>query len=505
MLALCSCQAWAKLTPPQCQTTTSQANHRKRKHQPEVDDELHSTQTRKKLQAEHATEKTDPVDYWTKNGYWPTNLFEQDDAARAYPTRDLGKESCIGDKEDMARQSANEPLRKEGLELMNALLPRPKPPSLRRNQSSLASLAQATTTPSDQKPREIKTAEYRDSRYERELAKKGDSFMDEDQEGPKEESKNECTRLLDAHQETPKDSRFSDRIFKSTCQRVRNRNESKVIDKIARLIVPSVEDLADFGGEHLKKLVETINQGWENSIPVTKSRPQPDYAVGFDRSAFTDEQLKRFEPWVGELTETSFFMATDFMYFPFFTCEVKCGAAALDIADRQNAHSMTVAVRGIVALYRLVKHEKELDREILAFSVSHDHGSVRIYGHYPVINGQDTKYYRYRIREFNFTERDGREKWATYKFTKNIFDHWMPCHLKRILFAIENIPLDINFGLSQSASFSQGTLIQASQGSVATLEEGDGQRSFVDSQDVTPNTSFTDQPSKKPKNKRAAE
>jgi hypothetical protein len=48
-------------------------------------------------------------------------------------------------------------------------------------------------------------------------------------------------------------------------------------------------------------------------------------------------------------------------------CEVKCGTAALDIADRQNAHSMTMAVRGIVGLFRLVKREKELHRETLAF------------------------------------------------------------------------------------------------------------------------------------------
>jgi hypothetical protein len=48
------------------------------------------------------------------------------------------------------------------------------------------------------------------------------------------------------------------------------------------------------------------------------------------------------------------------MYFPFLTCEVKCGAAALDVADQQNAHSMTIAVRGIVELFRLVKREKEL-------------------------------------------------------------------------------------------------------------------------------------------------
>jgi len=36
------------------------------------------------------------------------------------------------------------------------------------------------------------------------------------------------------------------------------------------------------------------------------------------------------------------------MYFPFLTCEVKCGAAALDVADRQNAYSMTMAVRVLV-------------------------------------------------------------------------------------------------------------------------------------------------------------
>ncbi|KAG9239880.1 hypothetical protein BJ878DRAFT_530016 [Calycina marina] len=74
-------------------------------------------------------------------------------------------------------------------------------------------------------------------------------------------------------------------------------------------------------------------------------------------------------------------------YSPFFTCEAKCGAAALDIADRPNAHSMTIAVRGIVELLRLVKRERELRRQILAFSISHDNSSVRIYGHFPLVNG----------------------------------------------------------------------------------------------------------------------
>lgn len=75
------------------------------------------------------------------------------------------------------------------------------------------------------------------------------------------------------------------------------------------------------------------------------------------------------------------------MYFPFLTCEVKCGAAALDIANRQNAHSMALAVRAFVELFRLVKCEEQVNREVLAFSVSRDHRSARIYGHYAVIDG----------------------------------------------------------------------------------------------------------------------
>ena len=51
------------------------------------------------------------------------------------------------------------------------------------------------------------------------------------------------------------------------------------------------------------------------------------------------------------------------MYFPFLTCEGKCGAAALDIADRQNAYNMTLAVRGIVELFCAVKREDEVNQK----------------------------------------------------------------------------------------------------------------------------------------------
>ena len=58
------------------------------------------------------------------------------------------------------------------------------------------------------------------------------------------------------------------------------------------------------------------------------------------------------------------------MFLPFLTCEVKCGFAGLDTADRQNIRTMTLAVRGIVELFRFAKREHELDRKILTFSIS---------------------------------------------------------------------------------------------------------------------------------------
>jgi hypothetical protein len=112
---------------------------------------------------------------------------------------------------------------------------------------------------------------------------------------------------------------------------------------------------------------------------------------------------------------------------------------------------MTMAVRGIVELFRLVKCEKELHREVLAFSISYDYWIVRIYGHYPIINGDKTIFYRYPVREFSFTELDSKEKWTTYKFTKNVYDIWVPTHFKRICSVIDALPPDADIEVSQQS------------------------------------------------------
>ncbi|KAK5337107.1 hypothetical protein LTR43_012592, partial [Exophiala xenobiotica] len=190
---------------------------------------------------------------------------------------------------------------------MSHLLARKKSTaSLRRKRSDSESGA-PSSTPSDQKPREEKSAPYQDPRY-RVLLEAMGSYMDESELDITNEGKVLCRDLLTKEQSIPKHSVFSDDVFKKACRKFQDRNEARVIQDIARLIVPSAETLATFGAQHLDKLTESVNEGWNNSIPVTKTRPQPDYSVGFKRSAFADDQLQKLQPFVGDLTDNSFFM-----------------------------------------------------------------------------------------------------------------------------------------------------------------------------------------------------
>ncbi|KAK2599075.1 hypothetical protein QQS21_005481 [Conoideocrella luteorostrata] len=397
-----------------------------------------------------------PIQYWAREGQWPRQYFEP------------------------------------GLEYLRAR--KKSAPSLGRKRSSSAT----SSTPSDQRPREEKSAPYRDPCYETLLGTKG-SFMGTSRLGITSASKALSATLLQTQQAIPMDSLFHDDRFEATCQKIQNKNEARVIQDISRLLVPSAESLATRGAEHFDVLVESVNEGWNNSVPVTSTRPQPDYSVGFAREAFSQDQLARLSPFIGDFIsgDQSYFMATYYMYFPFLTCEVKCGAAALDVADRQNAHSMTLAVRAVTELFSAAKREDEVNRQILAFSISHNYSLVRIYGHYPVIDGKDTKYYRHLICTFDLRDLGGKEKWTTYRFTKNVYDLWMPSHFARICSAIDQLPLNLNFddpslpltGLSQDLQSHHIALSDADGTSLST--EGGGQAGHIKNENVTPSTSHT--------------
>ncbi|KAF7534765.1 hypothetical protein G7054_g5961 [Neopestalotiopsis clavispora] len=311
---------------------------------------------------------------------------------------------------------------------------------------------------------------YASPRYELRLAKEY-CFLTESELGVAEGSKVLYKSLLELKQIYPENSLLGDDVFAKTLEDLQGRNEVHIIRKIGHLIVPSANDFAIEGANHLDILEETFYEGWNNSIPLTGARPQPDYSVGFNKAAFTSLQLTRLSPFVlgipGGSTDRSYFMATNKMFFPFLACEVKSEMrGGLITAGRQNAHSMTLAVRGILALFRLVKRDHELNREILAFSISHDSEMALIYGHYGTIDEDGkVRYYRHKIANFDFLAHDGRDRWKAYQFTKNVYDVWMPTHLGRIRAVIDQLSDDRDFEVSKlSGSTSLPQNLQAMAG-----------------------------------------
>jgi hypothetical protein len=149
-----------------------------------------------------------------------------------------------------------------------------------------------------------------------------------------------------------------------------------------------------------------------------------------------------------------------------------------------------------------VRRESEVHQQILAFSVSHDHRSVRIYGHHPIIDGKNTTFHRYPICTFDFTELEGNEKWTAYKFTKNVYDIWMPAHLKRICSVIDDLPSDVQFEVSQESELGESGLSQgleshhlsdySSHDAASLHDDADSVSSrATSSRDVTPDTSLS--------------
>jgi hypothetical protein len=135
-------------------------------------------------------------------------------------------------------------------------------PSLSRKRPNSA----ASTAPSDRRPWEEKSAPYQDPRYKMLLETKG-SFIDKSDLGVTDESKTLCQKLLETVQVEPRGSLFQSDIFESTCRNVEDRNEARVIRDITSLIIPSAEILYTYGANHLKRLIESVNEGWNNSIP----------------------------------------------------------------------------------------------------------------------------------------------------------------------------------------------------------------------------------------------
>lgn len=306
------------------------------------------------------------------------------------------------------------------------------PPKRSRSSDSLSRVLSQSGDGTDTTiSRDRKYSAYRDINYAVVLETKG-SFMRPSDAGLVPEDVKLCAELLSTGQPKPDNVLFHEH-FEQFHALLRGRSESRIYLDLHPLLVPSAENHCIEGRKEFQGLVEGHNDLWVKAVPFYGPRPQPDHTFGFKWSNFTELQRRKLgiEP-----SERSYYTAREDIYFPFLTSEVKCGKQGLDLADRPNAHSMTIALRGIVDLFRKANRAADVHRRALGFSISHDDRTARIFAHYPEIDGEQTTFWRETIQEVNI----GDKPWISHQFTLNVCQIFAPRLLARLRTVIDQLP-----------------------------------------------------------------
>ncbi|BDD57620.1 hypothetical protein MAP00_002971 [Monascus purpureus] len=281
--------------------------------------------------------------------------------------------------------------------------------------------------------RDAKSHAYKAANYVTILETKG-CFMRHSPAGPTSKDVELCQRLLHQPVEIPR-GLFDDEFIEDFHNALRNRSEARLLVDLHPLLMPSAENLFIQGKDGLKDVIDGYNDPWLKTEPIYGPKPQPDHARGLRWSTFSDNQRRKLgiKP-----DEKSLYAVREDMYFPYLTAEIKCGNQALEFADRQNMHSMCIALRAVVSLAEAAGRLGEVNRRLLGFSISHELEGVRIYGHYPEIGEDGIKYYRWLVKQFNIWA-DG-DKWACYRFVENLDRDFLPIHTDRLMRFLEEIP-----------------------------------------------------------------
>ena len=271
--------------------------------------------------------------------------------------------------------------------------------------------------------------------YERHIFTKGlDMDLLRGENSICKQSKESCIGLTKITRHTIMPTIFPQDRLREVINQLANRNEAIINRDVTPMILPPIMSLFLGGDTHLEHVVDEVNADWYEQCVLEGPRIRPDRAIGLFASAFTEGELDKLQRYKSVDNWTQF---TGSMYFPFLMIETKCGREGLDVADRQNMHSCSVAVRAILRIeqeadkYRAAAKLEKLSRQVLVYSISHDRQDVRLYGHYAIIQGEKWTYYRYRIGTFNILTSQ-RDLLTLYNFGQNVLKAHVLGHVERL-------------------------------------------------------------------------
>lgn len=273
-------------------------------------------------------------------------------------------------------------------------------------------------------------------------------FMREDEEGVDDTTRGILETLEVESHNSPAERRYEADVLQKIMGRLAIKNEVSVITELHDVVCPSAERLAAiyYTDKRLhptyKRFGELRDEGWTKAPQLITGcpDPKPDYCVGFNDMAFSDEELDILAAAPGIMSS---FTASDNIYFPFLTCEAKSPREAIAYAENQNAYAMLVAISSTIDLFRAAKMERSAHRKVLGFSISYNDKTAVVDAYYPVIAG--ARLAIYRTRRFIMAISPGAsDMWRSWRFVRNIYEVWAPKHLKGLKMAINSLKFTIN-------------------------------------------------------------
>jgi hypothetical protein len=208
------------------------------------------------------------------------------------------------------------------------------------------------------------------------------------------------------------------------------------------LLIPSAENQFIRGETRLKDVTGGYNDPWVKTDPIYGPIPQPNHTRGLKGSAFSWLQLRKLGIKIKSNNKKSLYTVREEMYFPYLTAEIKSEMQALELADRQNMHSMCIALRAVVSLAKEAGSVglRTVHRRLLGFSISHDHEGFRIYGYYPEIEDGEASFFRWPVAQL--TMRTKEDRWACYRFVENLDREFLPIHTDRLMYLLAMVYTD---------------------------------------------------------------
>jgi hypothetical protein len=94
-----------------------------------------------------------------------------------------------------------------------------------------------------------------------------------------------------------------------------------------------------------------------------------------------------------------------------------------DIADRQNAHNMGIAIRSILAIFKLAGKHTQLHQRLLTYSISHDDEWVRMDGWYPIFDGDRMTIHCHHLYRKKIFDQSGENTCRAFSFSLKICEY----------------------------------------------------------------------------------